>query len=283
MRLSSIVVLSALAFSSTPAPAQEPFSIRCATTEPDSAQRAATDAAARRRLERRGGDTATLGGATIEVHVHVINKGSGLENGDVPDADIRRQIDVLQATFASAGFEFRLAGITRTTNERWYRMSPGSVEEAEAKTTLHRGTAETLNFYVCGMTGGSLLGWATFPSSYEPFPTNDGVVIHLGSLPGGSASAYNEGKTAVHQIGHWLGLSHTFHGACSAEGDFIADTPAERWPAYGCPVGRDTCRSPGADPVENFMNLTDDSCVNHFTPDQIAHMQTRWSLYRAGR
>jgi hypothetical protein len=282
MRRYAAALFSAWLVSSGVAVSQQQHSIKCMTAVPDSDPRAGLDSAGRD-LERTGAASGTAGGATIDVHVHVINKGSGRENGDVPEADLRRQIDVLRLAFASTGFDFRLAGISRTTNERWYAVGPGSPEEAEMKRALRRGGASTLNFYTCGMTGSGLLGWATFPDRYEADPDNDGVVVHLASLPGGAASPYDQGKTAAHHVGHWLGLYHTFHGACGAEGDFAADTPAEQSPSYGCPIGRDSCRSPGADPIHNFMDFTDDSCANHFTPDQFALMQARWSLYRAGR
>jgi Pregnancy-associated plasma protein-A len=219
---------------------------------------------------------------TINVYFHVITNSSGA--GDVSDR-IHSQMDVLNATYANTVFSFVLAGTTVTANDSWYTAGYGSAAEAEMKASLSVGSADDLNIYANNM-GGGLLGWATFPSDYASNPTKDGVVILNETMPGGSAAPYNEGDTATHEVGHWLGLYHTFQGGCSGSGDFVSDTPAERSPAYGCPMGRDSCvsrKTPGLDPITNFMDYTDDYCMLEFTPNQATRTWDQWVAYRKGK
>ena len=266
--------------------AQEQLSIRCATIEPNEVERGRIDQEMRNNRAQRQSANLFFSSAAVNVYVHVINKGSGIENGDVPTAMITDQIQVLNEAYAGTGFSFNLVAITRTTNVEWYTMSPGSAEEKEAKAALRAGSAADLNLYTAN-PGGGLLGWATFPSSYSRQPTLDGIVVLFSSLPGGSAKPYNLGDTGTHEVGHWLGLYHTFQGGCNEKrGDFVADTPAERSPAFGCPVGRDSCtgnRFPGLDPIHNFMDYTDDACMNRFSAGQDTRMGDAWDAYRAGQ
>jgi hypothetical protein len=218
----------------------------------------------------------------VPVYFHVIMRGTGIENGDVSDRMIRDQMRVLSAAYAGSGFDFYLAGTDRTTKPEWFAMLPGTAAALEAKTALRKGGPEALNIYTAGL-GDVLLGYSYFPSIVDVNLALDGVVILYSSLPGGSAEPYNLGDTATHEIGHWINLFHTFDGKCSEHGDYIGDTPAERSAAFGCPVGRDTCtgtKDPGLDPIENFMDYTDDACMFQFTQEQGQRMRDAWVAYR---
>jgi hypothetical protein len=219
-----------------------------------------------------------VSGGVIDVYFHVITNTSG--DGDVSNAMINEQINVLNVGFAPTGWSFRLVSTDRTANNSWYTMSIGSAAEAEAKSALRKGGAADLNIYTSNPAGGGL-GWATFPWSYASSPSLDGVVVLFSSLPGGDAVPYNLGDTATHEVGHWMGLYHTFQGGCSRINDRVADTPAERTYARGCPVGRDTCSAPGLDPITNFMDYSDDACMNEFTSGQDARMDQNFTAYRA--
>lgn len=223
-----------------------------------------------------------ISGATISVYFHVINKGTGISNGDVSDKMIDDQIAVLNSAFRPWGWQFNLVEVTRTTNSTWFNGCYNSTTEMQIKNALRQGSADDLNIYSCNPSNG-ILGYATFPSSYSSNPQRDGVVLLYSSLPGGSAAPYNLGDTGTHEVGHWMGLYHTFQGGCTKTNDYVSDTPAERSPAYGCPIGRDSCSGrnyPGFDPVENFMDYTDDACMDRFSSGQDARMDSQFTTYR---
>jgi len=234
----------------------------------------------RKQLMSRGGvPFANVTGGTINVYFHVIRKGTGVSNGDITTTMISDQISVLNAAYGSWGWSFNLVATDRTTNTTWYNGCYGSSESA-MKNALRQGTADDLNIYSCNPSSG-ILGFATFPSDYNAQPKLDGVVILYSSVPGGTAAPYNLGDTATHEVGHWMGLYHTFQGGCNGNGDFVSDTPAEKSAAFGCPSGRDTCRNkPGLDPITNFMDYTDDSCMFEFTAGQDGRMDTQFTTYR---
>jgi hypothetical protein len=219
---------------------------------------------------------------SIPVYAHVVNKGTGISNGDVPDSWITDQINVLNAAYAGSGFSFSLVSTDRTTNATWYTAGPGTSAESAMKTALRKGTADDLNMYISN-PGGGLLGWATFPSSYSSKPKDDGVVLLNSSLPGGNAAPYNLGDTGTHEVGHWLGLYHTVQGGCQKTNDYVSDTPPEKSAAYGCPTGRDSCSTAGVDPIKNFMDYTDDACMDHFTAGQVARAQSLYDTYRRNK
>lgn len=251
-----------------------------------------------------GGDVSSLaapGSITINVYFHVIqqNGQAGVSGtGFVPTSWLDNQITIMNNAYAGLGpdrngvlvngigaatpFHFVRAGVNYTVNSTWYSAGPGTAAQSAMKSALHTGTADDLNFYT--NSGGGYLGWATFPNEYAGAPSQDGVVCYWASLPGSNYTPYNLGDTATHEVGHWVGLYHTFQGGCQGSGDGVADTPAERTNNFGCPIGKDTCKqSAGADPIENFMDYTDDYCMYKFTTGQSSRSDSMWATYRAGK
>lgn len=237
---------------------------------------------------------------SVPVAFHVIRKDGTVAGGNIPQAWINAQMDVLNDSFrgrtggADTAFNFELASVDRTTKPQWFNLIPangderrlyrGSGKEIKMKKALHRGGAETLNIYTAKL-GQFLLGWAYYPSDFvgvNPLPRFfDGVVLEYRSLPGGDLGPYDDGDTATHEVGHWLQLAHTFENGCANPGDFVSDTPYEATPAFQCPAGRDTCEErPGLDPIENFMDYTYDACMHVFTQGQADRAQDAWVAYR---
>ncbi|MDF2092879.1 zinc metalloprotease [Knoellia sp. 3-2P3] len=201
---------------------------------------------------------------------------------------INDQMDVLNAAFsgqtaaaaADTPFRFSLAKINWVVDPSWYTVVPGK-NERDMKAALHEGDSRTLNVYSADI-GGGLLGWAYFPKGYNNGRDYiDGVVLLDESMPGGTAGKYALGDTLTHEVGHWLMLEHTFAHGCSASGDYVADTPKEAQPQFNCPVGADTCAAPGNDPIHNFMDYTQDSCMDMFTRGQAERMSDAWVAFRA--
>lgn len=227
------------------------------------------------------------GTVTIPVYFHVIMDDAG--NGNVSDAMLDEQINVLNRSYggqtggSNTPFRFVKVETTRTINGAWFIAGrEGTVPvglQRSMKSSLRRGGPYSLNFYT-NNPGARVLGFSTFPWDYAGDPVMDGVVCNYKSLPGGSFYRSNEGDTGAHEVGHWLGLFHTFEGGCSQPNDEVSDTPAEGVSEFECPI-RDTCPGdPGLDPVENFMNYTYDSCMYRFTSGQSSRMDSMFAQYR---
>jgi hypothetical protein len=237
----------------------------------------------------------------IQVVFHVIETTGGA--GRLSEEHIRSQIDILNEDFqgivgtpgeggANTQIEFALArfapdgtpttGINRVVDNGYFN-DPGSNSSTNPmKTALHWDTTRYLNIYTNDADG--LLGYATFPA-IEAGTDQDGVVLLWDSVgrdsPGGPP--YNQGRTASHEVGHYLGLFHTFEGGCGTgynAGDLIADTTAEAEPHYDCNPNTPSGCGSGLSPVRNYMDYSVDACFDNFTPDQGNRMRCSIVNYR---
>ncbi len=211
-------------------------------------------------------------GGTIPTYVHVMAARNG--TGDVTNSQITQQISVLNSTYSGTGFTFTLAGADRFYNDAYHADRSSS----KYRSATRKGGANALNIWLVDF---DYLGIATFPWDYSRNGAIDGIRVNYGSLPGGPIANYDQGKTATHEAGHWLGLYHTFQGGCTTTNDEVSDTPAQSSASSGCPEGRDSCSLPGLDPIHNYMDYSYDSCYTQFTGGQTSRMQQMFGAYRA--
>lgn len=276
---------------------------RCATQEtPELAAIDASDCSyGRTRILPDYAPGATL---TIPVVFHVIQRSNG--QGRISEALLRSQVDVLNEDFdALAGslgadgvesrIRFALAttkpdgsptnGIEYVTDDDWF-TDPGPGRTNAMKRALAWNPRRYLNIYTNDAAGS--LGYATFPSQSAGQP-EDGVVL-LWTSVGRDAplgGEYDQGRTATHEVGHYLGLFHTFQDGCGSSaspytsGDRIADTVAHSSPDYECVARASTCGGGGMVPVDNYMDYPPDACMTGFTAEQVNRMRCSLANYRA--
>jgi hypothetical protein len=231
--------------------------------------------------------TLAAGSVSVPTYFHVVVPvGTSQAAKDRLGQLVQSQVAVLNEAYtgrtgtqssAATPFSFDLVDVDFFENNTWSTVTPGPVEK-EMKAATRVGGKDTLNVWTADI-GDDLLGWATFPT--KKLSSSDGVVILDETMPGGTAGKYALGDTLTHEVGHWLALYHTFQGGCRGQGDQVADTPAEAGPQFDCPTGADTCSAPGLDPIHNYMDYTQDSCMYQFTPGQVARMSDAWLQYRA--
>jgi hypothetical protein len=202
--------------------------------------------------------------------------------GVVTNPQLMQQIDVLNTAYAPTGWQFTIASTSLTDNASWYAASPGSAAEAQATGALRVGGVRDLNIYIAQLSGG-LLGSSTFPWNYFDDPVLDGVWLGNGTLPGGAWAPWNLGKTAVKEVGHWMGLHGVWYhppdpsqSDCTGFGDYVLDTPSQAQPNFECVPANSCTAEPGytdlPDSIHNYMNYTDDACRTEFTPGQSTRM-----------
>jgi Pregnancy-associated plasma protein-A len=261
---------------------------RCGSRDPSESARIASQEQVEAYLKTHpevtaNNSTRRLAGTSIPVYFHCFRSGS---SGRCSSSMVTRQIAVLNSAY-SPTFSFNLVSALMYDRPDYYNCNiEDPALERRMKQEFRQGGMSALNLYACNPADG-VLGWATFPDGSMGGGSRDvkmdGVVIGTGTMPGGNTAPYNLGDTATHEIGHWLGLYHTFQGGCSGSGDLVSDTPAEASPAFSCDLSRNTCSSAGNDPVQNYMDYTEDNCLSRFTIKQRERMIAQWNLYRAGK
>ncbi|KAF3915834.1 Ulilysin [Orbilia brochopaga] len=216
------------------------------------------------------GTTKVVPMITVDTYFHIVYDPANPIAGNIPAGKLSRQLKALNDGFAASRITFNLKNVTRTGNKTWttFDTATGDPVETQMKAKLRKGDYKTLNIYFRPrLDEQGDLGFCDFPTDLSSAVlVNDGCTVLSNTVPGGSTGPFNQGKTAVHEVGHWFGLLHTFQGGCTSPGDAIDDTPAEAEPAFGCPVNRDSCKKlPGKDPIHNFMDYGDDACITQFT------------------
>lgn len=232
---------------------------------------------------------------TIPVVVHILYNKS---QENVSDEKVFSQIKVLNESFrrlsadtvntpewfkgiaADCGIEFKLAisdperrsttGIVR----KYTPVTKWGIDD-QMKSSARTGddpwdTQNYLNIWVCNLS--NVAGYSSFPGGPE---AKDGIVIGYNVFGKNSKMGYEQGKTAVHEIGHWMGLRHIWgDGYCGD--DWVDDTPKQGSFTPGCPSGiRPSCSNgPSGDMYMNYMDLTLDACINLFTEGQKERMRT---------
>ncbi|WP_420547715.1 zinc metalloprotease [Curvivirga sp.] len=210
----------------------------------------------------------------IPIHYHIIHAGS---EGKISEKDIAAQTDVLNKDLQPYGITFTQKAVDYYDNEDWYVAD--MIDHVKAK--LGKDPTSCLNFYSSGLLQSGLLGYATFPWDKKDLGLMDGVVCNASTFPNGE-EPYNLGRTATHEVGHWLGLFHTFQDGCSGNGDEVADTIAHDQPDYGCPSQskQQACDGKSFSPLNNFMNYSDDQCLTELSEGQMARIKEMVGKYR---
>jgi len=265
--------------------------------------------------QRRESGTIMAGLMTIPIIVHIIHNGEPVGSGmNLSQAQVQSQIQVLNEDFrkmigtpgynthpagADIEIEFCLSpvdenGVAMTEpgihrydgNKAFWTMA--EVEQLKPLTIWNPNLFYNVWTVKFGGTSSSLLGYAQFPDQSGLGGLNtiggpastDGVVIQYTSFGSGfpiQSPPYNKGRTLSHETGHWLGLRHIWgDGVCG--NDFVSDTPTVQNESRGCPTSKLACDGSTPAMVQNYMDYSDDACMNIFTNGQKTRMQAVMAL-----
>lgn len=242
----------------------------------------------------RARDAQQVGGSaianlTIPFYLHIV--ASEGKTDVLTDAVIASQLRVMEQSFAPYNIAFDIRTIQRYVDNELARSpfdsgSSRSVFDSFFRRT-RQGGYDTLNTYFYTDFPARVFGACTLPERGLNNAGLDDIFrdlcqINSGTVPGGEIAYANLGYTLVHEVGHWLGLLHTFSGfGCTGPGDFVDDTPAQSSPTRDCPVGKDSCRNqPGLDAIQNYMDYSSDSCYTEFSAGQAVRMLNSYNVFR---
>jgi hypothetical protein len=243
----------------------------------------------------RSGNRTLLADGTLQIPV-VVNVLYKTAAQNISAAQIQSQIDVLNADFSATnadynntpsifqnvrsgncGITFSLQNVVRKSTNKTSWSTNDAMKKSSQGGISPTSPTNTLNIWVCNM-GNGILGYAQFPGGAS---ATDGVVIDdnaFGST--GTVSApYNLGRTATHEVGHWLNLRHIW-GDATCGNDQVSDTPLHNTANYGCPTypHASTCTGAPVEMTMNYMDYTNDACMYMFSAGQKARMQATYAV-----
>lgn len=200
--------------------------------------------------------------AQIQSQIDVLN-----EDFNATNTDFSKVPSTFSAVKAKVGIRFVLDQVVRksttktswSTNDYCKKSTKGGINPTSPTTKL--------NLWSCTLSGG-VLGYAQFPGGSS---TTDGVVILNSAFgrTGTAAAPFNKGRTATHEVGHWLNLRHIW-GDATCGSDLVSDTPTHNTANYGCPAAghKSTCSGTPIEMTMNYMDYTDDACMYMFSGGQ---------------